>query len=116
MAMARLTRPGAFYDMVNHGMPEQWLNGPMLNKVPYPDIFVKRAVNNETTLSLVLKSTNAISQFKMEIARLKKNATYQIPQLNNRQFQSDSEGFAVIELPISGELTLDIIPLDTSTH
>ena len=114
MAMARLTRPGAFYDMVNHGMPEQWLNGPILNKVPYPDIFVKRAVNNETTLSLVLKST--ISQFKMEIARLKKNATYQIPQLNNRQFQSDSEGFAVIELPISGELTLDIIPLDTSTH
>lgn len=116
MAMARLTRPGAFYDMVNHGMPEQWSTGPILNKVPYPDIFVKRAVNNETTLSLILKSTNAITQFKMEIARLKNNTTYQIPQMDNKQFQSNNEGFAVIELPISGELTLDIIPVDTPTH
>ena len=114
MAMARLTRPGAFYDMVNNGMPEQWLTGPILNKVPYPDIFVKRAVNTDKTLSMVLKSTNATTQFKMEITRLQPNATYKIPQLDNKQFQSDNEGVAIIELPITGELALDILPLDTA--
>jgi hypothetical protein len=113
MAMARLTRPGAFYDLVNNGMPEQWLTGPILNKVPYPDIFVKRAVNNDKTLSMVLKPTNGITQFKMEIARLQSNTVYRIPQLNDKQFTSDSEGIAVIEVPISGELALDIIPLDS---
>lgn len=110
MALARFGRPGSFYDLVNHGLAQEWKQGPLLEQVPYPDIFVKRAVSSGASLSLCLEPTKNLKNYNIALSQLKPEHKYRIVEKPDIAFQSDRSGKAKIEIPLSNENNLTIQP------
>ncbi|HJQ46987.1 MAG TPA: hypothetical protein VJ870_11800 [Amycolatopsis sp.] len=93
-------RAGGWLDLVEKGMPRQWLDGPVLDTVPYPDAMVARAVSDGAALDVVLRSTNGGGRIEVGFARLKPRQKYGLHGALDETVVADEHGraHAVIDL------------------
>jgi len=110
LAMARLMRPGVFHDLARVGMPEGWLEGPVLLEAAFPDVFVARAVADGGALDLVLLPGEGSGNQKLKLGSLMPNKKYRVTGNHAAELAAGADGTAEFVLPISGRTTIRIQP------
>ena len=71
LSRALVGRKAGWLDMIEKGMPKEWLDGPQLESVPYPQVLVSRAVTDGKALDAVLRSTNGGGRVAVELSQLR---------------------------------------------
>ena len=71
LSRALVGRKAGWLDMIEKGMPKEWLEGPQLESVPYPQVLVSRAVTDGQALDAVLRSTNGGGRVAVELSQLR---------------------------------------------
>ena len=111
LAAARFLRPGGFHDIVNIGMPDEWLEGPLLDEVAYPDVLVCRAVSDGQTLELDLApGTDTGGQQKLRLAQLKAGVSYRVEGAKETTIQADDAGHAVLHVELDTRKHISVVP------
>ena len=103
-------RPHAHYDRVNRGLPTEWATGPILSGATYPDVLVARAVTDGTALDLVLRPGAAVSRQRLQVTRLRPNATYQVAGAVDNTVTADRSGSAVLDVDLTGRVQVTVTP------
>lgn len=108
---ARNMRANAVHDMINVGMPAPWRDGPLLDRVSYPDVLVAKAVSDGRALDLVLHpGTPAGSRQDIGLAQLLPGRQYRVTGATESVLVADSRGQATLSLDIRGRTPVLILP------
>ena len=105
---ATLGRTNASHDIVSHGLPEEWINGPVLDKAKYPEVLVAKAVSDGQDLDLVLYPGTEIQQVSIEIAQLCPNEIYTVAGIFNSDVEADESGRLSLSLFLDGRSEVTI--------
>lgn len=109
--MARVGRTNGFKDLVEQGMPEAWLKGPILEEMNYPEILVAKAVSNGDDLDAVFYPGNGAGIYNIGLAQLKPNSRYQCAGASNDEVKADSEGRVRLTVKVDGRTPFSLTPL-----
>lgn len=107
---AALGRVNALHDGVAVGMPDEWINGPMLEKASYPEVQVAKAVNDGKALHLVMYPGTDKRMVDIEISQLTPNGSYQLEGISTETVQANSEGCLPLSIQLDGRSELHIKP------
>ncbi|GHE80411.1 hypothetical protein GCM10017786_08150 [Amycolatopsis deserti] len=110
LGRALFGRTGGWLDLVERGMPEHWLNGPVVDEVPYPDVLVARAVSDGDGLDAVLRATNGGGRFEIGLARLRPRRKYAVEGATDKTVVADDEGRARVTVDVHGRQEVRVIP------
>jgi hypothetical protein len=108
---ARNMRPNAIHDMINVGMPKPWADGPLLDKVSYPDVLVTKAVSDGRALDIVLHPGRGGGRHAIGLAQLQRGRDYRMTGATEAIFTADARGEATLTLDIQGRTPLLISPV-----
>jgi hypothetical protein len=103
-------RKSGWLDLIQRGMPDAWAKGPQLESVPYPGVFVTRAVNDGDALETVLRPTNGGGRFTVELSQLRPAAEYRVTGATAPAVVADDQGRASLEVELAGRQELRIVP------
>lgn len=110
LAIARFSRPGAFHDLVNLGMPQRWQTGPQLLEAPYPDVLVYRAVSDGAALSLGLKAT-VPGLVALKLGRLVPGKSYRLLGAAEQRLCADANGECQLQISVANRQSLRVVPV-----
>jgi linalool dehydratase/isomerase-like protein len=110
LLLASTGRPHAHYDRINRGIPTSWATGPILSDAAYPDVLVARAVTDGTALDLVLRPGTTKARQRLQITRLRPNATYTVSGAVDRTLTADPAGSAFIDVDLTGRVEIAVTP------
>ena len=83
---------------------------PILSGASYPDVLVARAVTDGTALDLVLRPGTTKSRQRLQITRLRPNATYMVSGAVDRTLTADATGSAVLDVDLTGRVQITVSP------
>lgn len=109
---ARNMRPNAIHDMINVGMPRPWAEGPLLDKVSYPDVLVSKAVSDGRALDIVLHHGLEGGRQSIGLAQLRAGGRYRVTGALNTEFVADARGESSLLVDVHGRTPLFVSPLD----
>jgi hypothetical protein len=107
---AQAATPGAHRRRVSTGMPEAWMEGPVLHDARYPDVLVARAVSDGRNLELVLRPGSSAGRRRLGIARLRPGAAYTARGAVQDGVVASADGTAEIEVDLDGRLEVVLAP------
>lgn len=102
-------RMGSFQDwvqMVVNGPPENVKQGPVLSRIPFPEVLVAKAYSHDGEgLDLVLYPGKAAGMFQLHFERLQPGRAY---ELSSKTAVASKAGEAMFEVRIEGRTALKL--------
>lgn len=109
--LARAGRTNGLHDTVRVGMPDPWLNGPVLDEATYPDVLVARAVSDGADLSLTLDPGRPGGlRTTIGAAQLRPGARYEVTGAVESEVVADPAGQARITVDLAGRTRVRLVP------
>ncbi|MDT5348927.1 MAG: hypothetical protein QOH91_2214 [Mycobacterium sp.] len=108
--LASTARKDSHFNRVNRGMPEQWLNGPILADADYPEVLVARAVTDGAALDLVLRPGADMARQTLTIGRLRAGQRYRTPGAVDAEVTADAHGNAYVQVDLEDRHEVRIVP------
>ncbi|GAB3668183.1 hypothetical protein GCM10027596_38440 [Nocardioides korecus] len=109
--LARFGRASGVRDLVGHGLPRAWLDGPRLADAAYPDVLVARAVTDGRALDCVLRPGDGGRRVTLVLDRLVPDGRYRAAGSVEREVVADGEGRARLRIDLDGRTELRVEPL-----
>jgi hypothetical protein len=91
-------------------MPKEWLEGPQLESVPYPQVMVSRAVTDGKALDAVLRSTDGGGRVAVELSQLRPGGEYSVEGGVDSKVVADDQGRASVQVDLNGRSELRVAP------
>ena len=110
LSRALTGRKAGWLDMIEKGMPQEWLDGPQLESVPYPQVLVSRAVTDGEALDAVLRSTNGGGRVAVELSQLRPGGQYTVTGGVQPALVADDQGRASVQVDLNGRSELRVAP------
>ena len=110
-SLGRFGRHSALRDLVVHGAPAAWREGPVLAEAAYPDVLVARAVTDGRALHLVLRPGAGPRRTVVRVGRLEPGRAYDVRGAVLPTVTAASDGTADIEIDLGGRHELRVAPL-----
>ena len=110
LSRALVGRKAGWLDMIEKGMPKEWLDGPQLESVPYPQVLVSRAVTDGRALDAVLRSTNGGGRVAVELSQLRPGGEYSVTGGVDPAVIADDQGRASVQVDLNGRGELRVAP------
>jgi len=107
---SRAGRTNAMLDLVAHGLPEAWRNGPLLERAAYPDVLVARAVSDGTALEAVVRPGARPGRQTLGLTQLRPTTRYVCEGTVEAAVVSDPQGFATLTLELDGRREIRVRP------
>lgn len=113
---ARVLRSNGFHDLVAHGMPQAWREGPLLSEATYPDVLVAGAVSDGAALHLHLapgrsgKPGSAARQ-TLGLSQLRPGQRYRIEGGLEAELRADEQGCARLGVALHGLQAVHVLPV-----
>ncbi len=108
--MARFGRHAGVRDLVRHGSPEAWRNGPQLAEAAYPDVLVAKAVTDGQALECVLHPGGGPVRTHVLLDRLRPGDRYLVRGSTTVEVVADDRGRATLEVDLGGRTELTVEP------
>jgi hypothetical protein len=108
--VGRFGRRDGLRDLVAHGAPAAWREGPRLAEAAYPDVLVARAVTDGAALDLVLRPGNGPVRVTLGLDRLTPGGRYRVAGGTATELTADAEGRALLEVELAGRHELRVYP------
>ncbi|MEG9227360.1 linalool dehydratase/isomerase domain-containing protein [Aeromicrobium sp. Sec7.5] len=108
--MARFGRHAGVRDLVRHGLPETWQNGPRLAEAAYPDVLVAKAVTDGRALECVLHPGGEPVRTRVLVDRLRPGGHYVVRGATEVEVVADARGGATLEIDLGGRTELTVEP------
>jgi hypothetical protein len=108
--LGRFGRHGGLRDLVTHGAPASWTEGPVLAEAGYPDVLVARAVTDGTALDLVLRPGAAPVRTTLGVHRLRPGREYRVTGALLDTVTADPEGRALVPVDLAARLEVRLHP------
>jgi hypothetical protein len=104
-------RANVLHDVVRVGLPEPWRDGPLLATAAYPDVLVAKAVSDGADLDLVLYPGRPEGlRSSVGLSQLRPNHRYIVTGAVNREFVTDGDGTADVEIDLPGRTRVQVFP------
>jgi len=110
MLKTRVGRTNGLADLVNKGPTPQWLDGPVIADLAYPDVLPARAVSDGSALEAVLYPGRAAGRYELGIAQLHPGARYRLEGCVADSGVADPAGHLRIAVELQGRTPLRIVP------
>ncbi len=108
----RLGRTNGIGDLVRHGMPNAWQDGPILAAAKYPDVLVAKAVSDGAALELACHPGRTAARQTLGIAQLKPGGRYRVEGALETAATADREGKMDLEIELDGRSEVRVLPAD----
>jgi hypothetical protein len=108
--MSNCGRANAHYDRVNHGIPDAWARGPILDVADYPQVLVARAVTDGAALDLVLRPGDRGGRRRLGFARLRPGVTYAVRGGVEDRIVAAADGTGSTHVDLDGRHELHLTP------
>lgn len=108
--MARFGRESGLRDLLGHGLPDAWRDGPRIADAPYPEVLVARAVSDGAALSCVLRPGAAATRVTLELDRLRPLRPYRALGTLERDVVADADGRATVTVDLLGRTEVVVEP------
>ncbi|MBV1922230.1 MAG: hypothetical protein KUG73_16250 [Pseudomonadales bacterium] len=106
--IARVCRVNGIKDCVEKGMPDEWLKGPLLEGVSYPELLVAKAVSDGENLEAVFYPGGEAGIFNITISQLTPLSPYQCNGAATQVIHTDHTGRARLTVKVDGRSPLTI--------
>lgn len=103
-------RTGGWLDLVEKGMPDRWLHGPVIEAVPYPQVMVARAESDGSDLHAVLRATNGGGRVDVSLGQLQPGRHYRVDGGVSSSVEADDRGRATVTLDLDRRHELRVSP------
>ncbi|MBM7413293.1 MULTISPECIES: hypothetical protein [Nocardiaceae] len=111
VAKSAFNRKGGWLDLIERGLPDSWLHGPVLDAVAYADAMVARAETDGTNLDLVLYPVSGEATTDLTLARLTPHSRYVVDAGGRTSnFVADADGSATVAVELAGRTAVSISP------
>jgi hypothetical protein len=110
MLKTRVGRTNGLADLVNKGPTAQWLDGPVIADLAYPDVLPARAVSDGSALEAVLYPGRAAGRYELGIAQLHPGARYRLEGCVADSGVADPAGHLRVAVELQGRTPLRIVP------
>jgi hypothetical protein len=97
--------------MIAKGPPQNVLEGPILEEVPFPDVLVAKAWSHDGQgMELVLYPGKEAGNFQLGFTRLKPGDKYSLDGVNGKvSAEASKDGKASFEVQVNGRTALNLI-------
>ncbi len=109
---ARSGRPNAMLDLVATGPPREWLEGPLLERVPYPQVLVARAWSDGRALEAVLHPGAGPGRHSVGLSQLRPGARYRCDGAVSDTIAADAVGRADLTIDLEHRSELRVRPVE----
>jgi hypothetical protein len=107
---AQAATPGAHRMRISSGLPQAWMDGPVLEGARYPDVLVARAVSDGRNLELVLRPGTNANRQRLGIGRLRPGAAYTAHGAVQDAIVANADGTAELDIDLRGRLEVVLNP------
>jgi hypothetical protein len=107
---SRAGRANAMLDLVAHGLPEAWRNGPVLETVAYPDVLVARAVSDGAALAAVVMPGAQPGRYALGLAQLRPGTRYRCEGTVESALLAEADGRATLAVDLDGRREIRLRP------
>jgi hypothetical protein len=108
--LGRFGRENGLRDLVNHGAPQAWRDGPRLTDAPYPEVLVAHAVSDGHALDLVLYPGAGPARTELTIDGLGPRREYAVSGADDDRLVSDETGRARLNVSLTGRTPVRVHP------
>jgi hypothetical protein len=109
---SRAGRTNAMLDLVTHGLPEAWRNGPLLEAVDYPDVLVAKAVSDGAALDAVLMPGAKPGRYTIGLEQLRRTKRYRCEGTVEQTIIADADGRATLAVDLEGRREVHVRPVE----
>lgn len=109
--MARFGRHSGARDLVRHGRPQAWQDGPRLAEAAYPAVLVARAVTDGRALECVLHPGDGPVRTHVQVNQLRAGGRYVVRGATPAMVVADDHGAATLEVDLGGRTELTLEPV-----
>lgn len=106
----RVGRANGLADLVNKGPSRQWLDGPVIADLAYPDVLPARAVSDGAALEAVLYPGREAGRYPLGIAQLQPGARYRFEGCVEDGGTADGDGCLRVNVELAGRTSLRVLP------
>jgi hypothetical protein len=107
----RAGRTNAIHDLVADGLPAAWREGPLLERVEYPDVLVAKAVGDGTALDLSLLPGRGPGRHTLGLSQLRPAKRYRCEGTVEGEVEADAGGRASVTIELAGRSEVHVRPL-----
>jgi hypothetical protein len=107
----RANRVNGLHDLVTHGMPDAWRDGPLLTEAAYPYVLVAKAVSDGRALELVLYPGHEAGSRALKVGQLVAGARYRCEGAMQPELTADAEGCATLHVELQDRHVVRIAPV-----
>jgi len=108
---SRAGRTNAIHDLVADGLPAAWREGPLLERVEYPDVLVTKAVSDGTALDLALLPGREPGRHTLGLSQLRPRARYRCEGTVEAEVGANAEGRASVTVELIGRREVRVRPV-----
>ncbi len=109
---ARGGRANAMLDLVASGPPREWREGPLLDRVAYPDVLVARACSDGRALEAVLYPGAEAGRHTVGLSQLRPGGRYRSEGAASHEIVADAVGRADVAIDLADRSELRIRPIE----
>ncbi|MGN6609237.1 MAG: hypothetical protein ACTHMS_19765 [Jatrophihabitans sp.] len=108
--LGRFGRRSALRDLVVHGAPQVWRQGPLLAECAYPDVLVAKAVTDGRALDLVLRPGRGPRRTLLRVERLEPHREYEVRGGRDAVVTASATGEALVDIELEDRHELRLAP------
>lgn len=109
-SLGRFGRQSALRDLIVHGPPATWRDGPVLSQAAYPDVLVARAVTDGRALELVLLPGAGPTRTTIRVERLQPNAMCAVSGASPSAVTTSASGSVDLQVDLGSRLEVRVTP------
>jgi hypothetical protein len=108
--LGRFGRHSGLRDLIAHGIPQSWQQGPRLCGAAYPEVLVARAVTDGVGLDLVLRPGAGPVHTTLRLDRLRPHGRYTVHGAGPDMVVADAAGQATLTVDLGGRTQVRVLP------
>ena len=110
LSRALTGRKAGWLDMIEKGMPQEWLDGPQLESVPYPQVLVSRAVTTARRSTPCCARPTEAAGSRWSCRSSSPAASYTVTGGVEPTLTADDQGGASVQVELNGRSELRVAP------
>jgi hypothetical protein len=107
---SRAGRTNAMLDLVAHGLPGAWRNGPLLETVTYPEVLVAKAVSDGAALDAIVTPGARPGRYAFGLAQLQPGQRYRCRGTVEDTIAADADGRRKLTVDLDGRREISVRP------